>query len=303
MTVRAARRIPDLKPGDREWMSRMTASKVAAVVGLSPWQSRFSLWHEMAGLIEHESGNTFTERGLYLEDAVCRWWGDQFVDLRVGKTGSWVNKARPWQSATPDRLIWSGRRVVGILEAKTSAKPEDWGPDGSDEIPPYYRAQLVWQMDCLGLPVAHLAALLSRLNFRAYVVHHDREEAEWLRGEAFAFLDSLPTGNNPQPPPIDSHEATYEAVRKLHPKINGEDAVIDLELARRFTEGIDLARVAKATEQAVKSEMADAMGDTRRAVVKVGEKEIVVATRQAKGNGVPYVSAPKKLPTLPEVAR
>ena len=45
--------LPDLQPGSPDWQTRMTASKVAAVLGLSPWESRFSLWHRMSGLISN----------------------------------------------------------------------------------------------------------------------------------------------------------------------------------------------------------------------------------------------------------
>ena len=48
--------VPRLEPGSAAWLQRMSASKIAAVVGLSSYQSRFSLWHRMAGLVEQEHG-------------------------------------------------------------------------------------------------------------------------------------------------------------------------------------------------------------------------------------------------------
>jgi len=42
--------IPELEPGSAGWYQFMTASKVAAAMGLSPYESPFSLWHRMAGL-------------------------------------------------------------------------------------------------------------------------------------------------------------------------------------------------------------------------------------------------------------
>lgn len=297
MTVRAARRIPDLKPGDDAWVKIMTASKVASVLGLSPWESRFSLYYRMSGQLPHDEGNEATRRGTYLEDAVCRWWAEQRTDVRIGKTGSWVNKARPWQSATPDRLVWSGRRVTALLEAKTSAKPEEWGRQETDEVPPYYRAQVIWQLDTLGLKVAHIAVLLSNLRFASYTIHYDADEAAWIRQEVSDFLDTLPGGPNETPPDIDEHDATYEAVRRLHPDIEERDVDVTPEFALEFIGAVRDSKVSQSLEQEVKARMLDHMGSAKRAVLpREGRAPLVIATRQAKGQGVPYVSAPRKLP-------
>lgn len=303
MTVRAARRIPDLQPGSQEWMRLMTASKVAAVLGLSPWESRFSLYYRLAGQLPNKEATTQTQRGHYLEDAVVRWFADQRTDLRITKTGTWVNKARPWQSATPDGLAFKGRRAVGVVEAKTSAEHHGWGPDGSDEVPPYYRAQVIWQMDTLGLRVGHVAVLLPRLVFRAYTIHYDDSEVSWVRDQVEQFLATLPGGPNECPPDIDEHDQTYLAVRALNPDIDKRDIEIDREVAARFLDGVRDCRVAKEVEQRVKAEMAQLMGNAQRAVLpRDGEQPLVIATRQAKGKGDPYVVAPKTLPELEGVA-
>lgn len=296
MTVRAARRIPDLEPGSDQWLRLMTASKVSAVLGLSPWESRFTLWHRMAGYLPKEEGNERTERGHYLEDAVARWFGDQRTDLRVGRTGSWVNKARPWQSATPDRLLFSGRKAHGVLECKTSGSSDEYGPDGSDEIPPNYRVQIIWQCDTLGLPIGYLAVLLPRLVFRAYFVQPEPGEAEWIRDEVRAFLDTLPGGPNECVPDIDSTDSTYEAVRRLHVDIEDREVEVDPQLARRFLTTVQDAKDAAAAAQLVKTEMTVAMGNARRAVIpREGLSPLVVASRQAKGDNPPYVVAAKNV--------
>ena len=296
MTVRAARRIPDLEPGTPEWLKLMTASKVAAVLGLSPWESRFSLWHRMAGQLEAKPETAQTMRGHYLEDAVATWLADQYPHLRFGRTGSWVNKARPWQCASPDRIARDGRRAVAVVEVKTAADWEEWGPDGSDEIPPYYRCQVVWQMDCLGLPAAYVAVLLPRLQLRGYAITYDQGEAEFIRGEVAGFLDSLPGGPAEQMPDIDSHDATYTAVRQLHPSIVDEEREVPRDLARRFCTAATRLRAAEDEWQLRRSELADHLGDAKKAVVD-GH---TIATRQSMRGGTPFVKAATRLPDLTE---
>jgi putative phage-type endonuclease len=297
MTVRAARRIPDLEPGTPEWLQLMTASKVAAVLGLSPWESRFSLYYRMAGQLDASPQTKATERGHYLEDAVAGWLADQYPHLRFGRTGSWVNKTRPWQCATPDRIVRDGRRAVAVAEVKTAADWEEWGPDGSDEIPPYYRAQVVWQLDTLGLPVGYVAVLLPRLQLRAYTVRYDQGEAEWIRGEVAAFLDSLPGGPAEQAPDIDEHDQTYVALRQLHPDISEEEMDVPLELARPYCDAVTALRAAEAEHQLRRSELAAHMGDAKKAVVH-GR---TIATRQSVRGGTPFVKAATRLPDLTQI--
>jgi putative phage-type endonuclease len=298
MSVRAARRIPDLDPGSPEWLRLMTASKVAAVLGLSPWESRFSLWHRLAGQLEGKPETASTLRGHYLEAGVAAFLADQYPMLRFGRTGTWVNKARPWQSATPDRIARDGRRAVAVAEVKTAADWEEWGRDGSDDIPPYYRAQVVWQMDCLGLPLGYVAVLLPRLQLRAYTLRYDAGEAEWIRGEVLAFLDTLPGGPAERRPDIDEHAETYTAVRKLHPQILDEDREVPLDMARAYCAAVTGLRAAEDEHALRRAQVADHIGDGKKAVVRVGDTTHTIASRQAKAGGTPYLVAARKQPDL-----
>src|SRR3954471_19969600 len=216
---------PPLVPGSPEWRREVTASKVAAILGLSPWKSRFAMYYDMAGLLPPEDMTVNQARGHYLEHAIGQWFADQYgVHLRPGKC--WRSREHPWMVVTPDRLIYPhrySRTPQAPLEIKTSGDYDNWCPDGSDEIPPYYRCQLVMQMDALGLPIGHLAVLLPRLAFRAYTIHFDHEEAAWMRKEVLDFVATLPGGPNEQVPDIDSDDSTYSALRRLHPLVEDRE--------------------------------------------------------------------------------
>lgn len=301
MKLKADRVDPPLAPGSPEWCRAATASKTAAILRLSPWTSRFACYYTMAGLLPRDSQTANQSRGHWLEPAVANWLADE-LGLHFRDGGCWRNREYPWMVATPDRLAFKHRRArqpLAVVEIKTSGDYDDWGPDGSDSIPSYYRAQVVFQMGTLGLPVGYVGALLPRLNFRAYTIHFDEDEFEFIRQEVSDFIDSLPGGVNECPPDIDSDDSTYEAARKLHKDVEDRDVTISPELAMRFIDGIRTAKVSESVGQAVKAEMQMAMGEARRAVLpREGLEPIVIATRQSKGGGTPYVAAPRKLPDL-----
>src|SRR5690606_11416132 len=100
----------------------------------------------------------------------------------------------------------------------------------------YYRTQVQWYMDVLGLPRAHIAVLTPRLEFAEYVVDYDPADATYLRERAEEFLDSLLWGEMPD---LDAHPATYTAVRDLHPDIDVIDFDADDELAVEFLSALE----------------------------------------------------------------
>ena len=287
----------ELEPGTPEWQRELTASKVAAVLGLSPWESRYSLWWRMRGALPDQPETKSQTRGHYLEDAVARWLADQynFDDMRWG--GCWRNRDRPWQVASPDRLAWtvgSGEHVNAIVECKTAANWESWGPDGSDDIPAYYRAQVVWQCDTLGLDTAYVGVLLAGLEFRGYVIRPTAAEIDMVRAEAREFLDSIAADEVPD---IDAHNATYIVIRNMHPKIDRDQVLdVDDELAVEFVTAVTTHREAEEAKNLAVNRLANAMGAAHKATAW-GAK---LAHRQSNGRGAPYVKPAAKLPLPPE---
>lgn len=298
--------IPTLEPGSPEWLTRMSASKVAAILGLSPYESRFSLWHRMAGLVEPEPEKDQHRRGHYLEPAIAAWFADQHPEYLVVEGGTWQHADRPWQIASPDRLLVEAAGhdeveygVRDLLEIKSARDAEEWGRQLTDEIPMHYRVQAVWQMDTTGARRVRFAVLTSYLDFREYVVDYDADEAAFVRERAAEFMDSLPTGPRPARPDIDEHDQTYQVVRELHPDITSGDLDLSEETAEPFCRTRTAFLAAEAAYQREASRLLDAMGSHRRALY--GTKAI--ATRQSRGGGVPYLVAGKNLPDFPDSER
>jgi putative phage-type endonuclease len=293
----SARMVPTMEPGGAEWMSYMSASKIAAVMGLSPYESRFSLWHRMCGLLEPEPQNDQMSRGHYLEPGIRAWFKDQHRDWTVAQTGTWISEERPWQSASPDGIIYTRNgddSSAVLLEIKTANDATEWGKPGTDEIPVGYRCQVMWQMDTLGFGACHVAVLTGQLQFVEYVVRYDATEAQTLRAEAESFMASLASGERPD---LDAHSSTYAAVKALHPNIEPDDVEISLELAREFCLAKSGLKTAKDAEQLAVSRMADTIGNRKRARFN-GQ---TIASRQAKGEGVPYLVTARNLPDFTDL--
>jgi len=260
MTLTRGIPLPPLEPGSTEWLAHMSASKIAAVVGLSGWDSRFSMWHKMAGLICEPQTEAQT-RGHYLEPAVVAWFKDQHPDFDVTTKTAYAHHAYPHFTASPDGDVCRPDGPA-ILEVKADDSPE-WDPR-EGLIPKGYYAQVQWQLACVGLDTAYVARLGEWLRFEEYVIVANPSMQQWLLDEATAFMATLPTGGHPQRPNLDSHTATYEAVRKLHPGIDPSVKVdVPVDLWNLYDESKGQLDLLKASHQRAKSTLLDLMGDAR----------------------------------------
>ena len=295
LTTPTGRLLGSWESGSPEWhaarASRLGGSDMAAVLGRSPWVSPYRLWHLKNGTVRDGETKAAQSRGHYLEDGIRRWWADQNPEFEVVTGGTYTHVERDYQLANPDGLLVQDGRVVGVLEIKTDAQddPGTWGVEGTEQIPLYYRTQILWYLDCLGLKVAHVAVLTARLEFRHYVVEYDPADAKILRAHAEAFLDSLLFGEAPDK---DTTDSTYQTVRELHPDIDDREVQLSHDQVVEFTAARDALADAKANWNLARSRMGEWMGDAKRAEF-LGFR---IAARKSKQGGTPWVEADRKCP-------
>ena len=280
----------DIQPGSEEWLRYGSASKVAAILGLSNWESEYSLWFKMAGILEPEPQTDEQARGHYLEPAISHWFTDQHPEFQVFKTRPWQHTERTWQTADPDRMLCpAGPKLyvpTAALECKTAADLDTWGPDFSDEYPPGYRAQAMWQMDTIGIRRIYLAVLLPYLQFRQYVIDYDEAEAASHRQRFREFLDTLPGGPNEKRPEIDGHDETYKAVRRMHPDIGVE--VYEFPDDDPLADEYKAANAAHKEAEAEKRRLSALVTERARGYRQVKHRGQVIATRvPGRGAGAP----------------
>lgn len=280
-----ALQIADLAPGSPEWLKVMTASKVSAVLGLSPWTSPYTLWQLMAGNEEPEPQTDVMARGHYLEPGIVAWFRDQHPEWDVVyPAGTWTRSDADWMVTNPDGLVGTG----AVLEVKTDARGDEWGKPGTDQVPVWYRAQAMWGMAITGREVTHFAVLGSYLEMKEYVVEYDADDAAFAIERTAAFLASIEAGT---PPALDGHDSTYRSVRKLHPEIEDVDAEIPADLAQEFIAAAVDAEEATDRLQRAKAEALDAMGNAKRAVYG----GLHIATRKSRSGGTPWIEAARGL--------
>lgn len=245
------------------------ASEISAVVGLNPWTSAFQLWHVKKGnLPEPDGSNPLFYWGHALEPLVAyKFAMDHILSgdiLNVSSIGTHRHDEREWQLANLDRRVNLKDGTFVPLEVKTTKYPDNWGPSGSDQIPVHVRCQVMQQMDVFGAPYAWVAVLIGGSDYREYRIDFDESDAAALREAGAAFWASLQTDDEP---PIDASWSTYEAVRELHPDIDGEDIELDQQMWNEYAVTKAEADRWEREHRQAKSKVLAAMGTARRALV------------------------------------
>lgn len=266
---------------DRQlWLKRrregIGASEIAAVMGISPWDSPFSLWWRKFMGWETEASDEM-RTGTYLEDTIAEWF-EEFCDpneeLFIRRGGLYASTERSWQLATPDRLLNQWRRLygdhgplqshtVGLLECKWVAYSWDgWGEDGSAEIPVYYRAQVLQQMDVMETEDAFVCAL-GPGGFRTYRIRRDEKDLRAMREAGRRFMEMLEEG---QPPNLDEHAATLPMLRRVNDTIEDTAQEIPASLASGWLRAKRFKDLADRVERRYSARMRAHMGTAKTAV-------------------------------------
>lgn len=262
--------VTDAPANSDEWhaarLNGIGASEIAAVVGLSPFESPFSLWHRKAGnLSGPDPANPLFYWGHALEPLVAARFAEGHPEYQVEPFGTYRSAEREWQIANIDRSLHSIEDGFSVLEIKTTRYPDGWGPSGGTEIPLHVQCQVMQQMDVFSAPYAWVAVLIGGNDYREYRIEFDADDAAALREAGAAFWESLQTQDEP---PIDASFETYEAVRELHPEIDEDmDVEIDADLWAAYVISKAAADAAADEHRQIKSAVLNAMGQARRALV------------------------------------
>lgn len=262
----------------------VSASEIAAVLGLSPYTSPLDLWWQKKTGQDSQPETPDMRRGRRLEALVVEDFEEAHPEFYVAKGATYAHAERAWQTCTPDALAKEqafvrgegdhnllGFNVVGTVEAKTDNDRSAWGEPGTDDIPVHYRCQVLWQMDIMGVTVGYVPMWLGT-EYREYVVELDeqaRADLDLMRKAARDFLDSIEADHQP---PIDAHKATTRRLKQLHPDIDDTEAVVSKTLAARYAGAVKAKRRADERLTLASNQLRAAMSRARVAYDPAGEK-------------------------------
>lgn len=225
---------------------------VAAIVGVSPYQSAIEVWRFLRGLDEGPEQTERMRLGLRLEDAIAAEYTEQTGRV-VRRIGLVRHKRFPFLGGHPDRIVVG---EPGIVEMKAATTLRGYG----DDVPAHVRVQTTWYMGLAGRQWCDVV-VLAHLGLRVIRVDFDAELYDALEQAAVRFwVDHVDAGVEPEP---DGSEGYRRHLAAKYPRSVDEELVATPEQALLVDElhAAELARkAAEEHEHEVENRIRAAMG-------------------------------------------
>lgn len=182
-----------------EWLNErrngLGGSDIAAIMGLSPWKSRYQLYQDKKGLIPHNEENDQMRWGHLMEPTLRQFYSNETGRVVRIPEGIIYHKEYPVLFANPDGVTDDCR----IVELKTARISKDWGEPGTAEIPDSYALQVQHYMLVTGYKVADVVVSIGGGLPVIYIVPADNEIHQLIIEEGLAFWKQVEDGICPEP--------------------------------------------------------------------------------------------------------
>ena len=271
-------------------------SEAAAIVGMNPWKSAYTLWLEKTGQSQQEdiSDNECVHFGTILEQVVA----DEFCrreGKKARKCGLFRSNKYPFMTGSFDRLL-VGENAG--LECKTSNafKREEWD---EGEIPPNYYVQCQHYMLVSGLPRWYIACLVGGNHFVSWVVERNDDDIAALEQAEIAFWDKVQRHIMPE---VDGSESSTDSLKKMYKGGQAEPVMLpqeSMDLLKRLDELKALKADIDSQTKDIQNKLCAMLGDNEIGIIGEGDNERKVTWKTV--NGRVTIDSKKLKKDLPDV--
>jgi putative phage-type endonuclease len=225
----------------------ITGSKMAAILGLSPWESKLSLYLKMKGIISNDQiGSERMKIGSFFEHAIAKYAEHTFGwKLKKGPVHGKRHKEHKFLWGLIDRFkINSYNKKEAIIEIKnlSANKEYEWDTSGPPE---YYKAQLYFYMSLWGLPGVFLCCFGGN-KIKYYPLYQNETVQNFIIEKAIEFWDDLQNNIIPDP---DGSEASRNAVNRMFKTIEDTEIKGDESDLNCILKACKLKKIEKSTKE------------------------------------------------------
>lgn len=259
------------------------ASESAALLGVSPYLTRFELWHEKAGNIPPRdlSADERVMAGQFMEPSIAAWAAQKWnwpilkvTEYRRSPKVAGMGCSLDFQTVDGVEPV----EIKNVDRAEFYSGGKDWAVDGDNllDAPAHFLVQVQHQLACPDRerpPAAqgHLIVCVggNRL-FRMAIARHERMIAK-IEAEVYAFWASIANNEPPRP----DFEMDAETIGALYGGAGADFA--DLrhnerarDLCVQYRQGVEVEKAGAALKAQSLAELKMMMQDARGAIVDDG---------------------------------
>jgi putative phage-type endonuclease len=265
-------------------------SDIGAILGLSPYRTPVDVWAEKTGRSPGQDETLQMRFGTYAEEFVSREYTVKTGNEVQRFTSMLRHPVAPVLGNVDRLVIPKGAKIASHkqeirtdlgLECKTANafaafNSDDWGEEGTDQIPPSYLVQCATYMALTGCSLWDLAVLFGNQEVRIYNLKRDAELEGEIIARASEWWDRHIVADVAPEPTCDSD------IKRLYPSDNGASVDANpktLELIARAVElktqiaalEVELEGDKKAGSIGVIGSLKGYMGEAQRLVLGADE--------------------------------
>ena len=239
-------------------------SDVAAILGISKWNSAISLWLDKTNQTnEPVEENEAMQWGTIMEPIIRNRFAEVTGKTVVEVKAMLQHPQHPFMLADVDGLTTDDEGNPAILEIKTASeyKRAEW----ENDIPSYYQTQVQHYLCVTGVQKAYVAVLIGGNSFKVYEVDADAEIQAMLIAVEKDFWNKV---QNMIRPEMDGSDAAKNLLDSLyHGGISEEIVMPDeaIEYVDAYIEACAEEDNAKAKKQEASNHIKEIMGDYDKA--------------------------------------
>lgn len=168
-------------------------SDIAAIVGLSKWQTPMDVWLDKTSKETNDETNLAMELGNYLEPLVIEKYKQATGNSVLENLNAIRDEKYEFARCNLDGFVVTKEGDKGILEVKTAGSSKEWGEPGTSDIPKNYYCQCQWNMRIAGVDWCDVPVLFFDYGRRieVYSVDADPDFQQWLMEEAERFWQGV----------------------------------------------------------------------------------------------------------------
>lgn len=236
----------------RNWIG---SSDAPAILGVDPWKSRIAVFMEKVFAVDDLPNEGPIAQGNRWEGPLLDW-----AEESLGQIERNVHVRHPTDIVCAANL---DGRLTGKkegVEAKFTGLADEFGEEGTDQIPERVIVQAHHQMYCGGLELVWVPVLLARMGRPTEVmfrVERNDDLISHMIEEEHRFWESyvLPK----IPPPLDGPPA-LDVIRRIR-RTAGEVAPLDPDLVAAWETAKAIKKQAEDKEEEAKSALLASLGD------------------------------------------
>jgi len=182
------------KEEKKQWLEErrtgIGGSDVAAVLGINPYRSPVEVYLDKTGQSPLETpDNDKMYWGRALEDLVAQEFSKRTGKKVQRRNQMFRDKEYSFLIANIDRYIVGEQ---AILECKTASEytKDQWGEDGTDDVPFYYLCQVLHYMYVTGYYKGYLAVLIGGYDYRIYNISYNENVANKIKSKCIDFWNN-----------------------------------------------------------------------------------------------------------------